>query len=406
LSSWLLLRALRSGRRAAGWWLAYALAATSLAYTHYFGLFSIVAQGVFVLGLLAATRSATASRRNLAFALGSGLLIAVLYAPWVPTLMRQQKQVEKDYWIRTIGECSPLSPELWSAMTTKVVMYTRADQMTPLDQPDPPPAFVGYALLAGAALALVVAARRGNRVGWLLVSGALIPVGLAIFQSYRVERDLIEHRFLMPSFVMTLVAVALALGGLRPRVFRWLMVAIITANFLIFTYGYITSMHLPLHGEYRIAADRISSAFQDGDVVVCSSPPSFFPLKYHARGRFPVYQARTSGRIFKHYSGGPILTDADYMAWDTSVWERTGRVWVLGLESEMGDLRPEAGWNRVDQFALPEAIFWRGPGILELWEPGLDRTGPGTGTKPDSVVPNIVSVQKWRGRWAQGSSEQ
>ena len=44
LTAWLLLRALRSERRAALWWAAYAVAAAALCYTHYYGAFTIAAQ--------------------------------------------------------------------------------------------------------------------------------------------------------------------------------------------------------------------------------------------------------------------------------------------------------------------------------------------------------------------------
>lgn len=379
LSSWLLLRALRSGSRASAWWLAYALAAASLAYTHYFGLFSVAAQGVFAFGLLTSPRS-KASRRDFAYALGSGLLIAALYAPWIPTLLRQQKQVEEDYWVRKVGERSPLSHELWSAVAIKAAICTNADQMTPLERRDPLPAAVGYALLASTALVLVVVAWRGARVGWLLVAGAVIPVELAIIQSYRIERNLIEHRFLMPSIVMTLVALAVSIVGLRPRAIRWITASAVASSFCVFSYDYILSMGLPIRGEYRIAAARVASTLTGGDVVVCGSPAAFFPMKYHARGRFPVYQARTPGQSFNHYNGGPILTDTDYIAWDDSAWERSGRVWILGVESELAELRPKAGWGRVDRLALPEAIFWHGEGILELWESTSVPTGLGDGT--------------------------
>lgn len=377
LSSWLLLRALRSTRHAAGWWAAYALAAAALAYTHYFGLFSIAAQGLFVLGLMVSPRSGVASRRNLAFAFGSGLLVAALYAPWVPALMRQQRQVEDDYWVRKVEDRSPASPELWGAVATKLVMYTRAEQVTPLEQADPPPAAVGYALLAVAALVLALAAWRGGRSGWLLASGSLIPAGLAVLQSYRVGRNLIEHRFLMPSFVMTIIALAAALGGLRSRVLRWAIAGVVAANFSLFLWDYVQSMGLPTRGEYRIAADRVLSEFRPGDAVVCGAPASFFPMKYHARGRFPVSLARKPGQTFKHYDGGPILTEADFIVWSASAWERTGRVWLLGVEAEMAGLRPESGWRRIDHLALPEVIYWRGRGELELWEPDPARAGPG-----------------------------
>jgi uncharacterized membrane protein len=72
LSTWALLRAIRSERR--GWWLLYALSAAAAAYCHYTSVFVLVVQGLWSLWVLRGRRREP---------LLAGAAAAVLYLPWI-----------------------------------------------------------------------------------------------------------------------------------------------------------------------------------------------------------------------------------------------------------------------------------------------------------------------------------
>ena len=106
-----------------GAWAAYAAAALAFAYTHYYALYSLVGQAVFAVGFLlvgscakvgecfqegsqdASTTIAGRRRRDACTTRGAWrrtvaayAVVAVGWAPWLPTFLRQKEQVASDFW--------------------------------------------------------------------------------------------------------------------------------------------------------------------------------------------------------------------------------------------------------------------------------------------------------------------
>jgi uncharacterized membrane protein len=123
LSTWLLLRALFAPVQRWGAWAAYAAAALAFAYTHYFALYSLVGQAAFAVGFLlvgscsksgksieqgrrdACTTIAGQGRRDACTTRGAWrravaayAVVAIGWAPWLPTFLRQKEQVASDFW--------------------------------------------------------------------------------------------------------------------------------------------------------------------------------------------------------------------------------------------------------------------------------------------------------------------
>jgi uncharacterized membrane protein len=76
------------------WWALYVVLTTALLYTHYLGFFLLLGQGAWVAWL---------ERRRLGSWVVAVLVIAALYAPWIPALIFQR--AHGVWWI---GEGSPL----------------------------------------------------------------------------------------------------------------------------------------------------------------------------------------------------------------------------------------------------------------------------------------------------------
>lgn len=104
LSTLLLLRALRCIPNSIATWLGYSFAATGLAYTHLYGLFTIAAHFLFVvLSLTAAyhgnrTTGHYIRNRFACFTL-SACIIFVFYGRWIPITLKQVNEVSRGYWI-------------------------------------------------------------------------------------------------------------------------------------------------------------------------------------------------------------------------------------------------------------------------------------------------------------------
>ena len=80
------------------WWFVFIIASAALLYTHYFGVFLLVAYGVcFAIGwLIALARGRTCWRTLAAFAVAC-LGIALLYLPWLPAMLNRYA-VDRSYW--------------------------------------------------------------------------------------------------------------------------------------------------------------------------------------------------------------------------------------------------------------------------------------------------------------------
>ena len=80
------------------WWFLFIIASAALLYTHYFGVFLLMAYGVcFAIGwLVALARGRPCWRTLAAFAVGC-LSVALLYLPWLPAMLNRYA-VDRSYW--------------------------------------------------------------------------------------------------------------------------------------------------------------------------------------------------------------------------------------------------------------------------------------------------------------------
>ena len=379
LSNWLLLRALRARARAAQWWGAYALASAGVAYTHYFGLFVIAAQAAFCVGLLMATSGVRGLRPwanpTARRALMAGLLTVALYLPWVPTFLRQQDQVAKDYWAQSIDIVSPISFSFWKRMALSCLIYNNADIGVPYRDDFPMASQVGDGLMVAIALLLGLLCWKHGRVGWCLAAGVVLPIDLAILSCLQSHRNIINFRYLMPTYVLLVIGFALVLARIRPRWARWLIVAWICLILSFLTFQFKESLGLPEHADIRGAADYIAGHYRTGDVVLCLSPLDFFSSKHHARGRYTVHQVRFPKLVIKHYTGGPILQDSDFLDWQEAIGQSGRRLWIIGRESDSLPSSPN-DWERTERIPFDEAMRYRGRLFAGLWQ-----------SKPPAQVP-------------------
>ena len=80
------------------WWFLFVIASAALLYTHYFGVFLLLAYGVcFAIGWLVALARGRPHWRKLAVFALSCLGIALLYLPWLPAMLNRYA-VDRSYW--------------------------------------------------------------------------------------------------------------------------------------------------------------------------------------------------------------------------------------------------------------------------------------------------------------------
>ena len=161
LAGYAVLRVLAStqepgaARQRLTWWAAYVGASIALLYTHYFAAFLLLAFALFfVLALVfqpgRKSTGATAARRLLAEGAVAGLLVVVVYLPWLPNALRRF-QVDASYWQGTL--------KLDEAIRHIAISFSTGE--TVLEQQAIPLAW-GLAVLAGVCLVALAWAAVGG----------------------------------------------------------------------------------------------------------------------------------------------------------------------------------------------------------------------------------------------------
>src|SRR5262249_2544703 len=208
-SSWALFRALHATKRPRRWWLLYGFLALLFAYTHYYALFSIAAQGVFVLGWLLVR-----CRGNIRDLLRSpSLWNAVLAAdivvvgllPWVPVFLGQRSQVQAAYWTGPVTA--------WSVPALCYQMFLAPENASFRTDFSTEAALAIALLCAVCLLALLWRARAAE---WYVFWAAVVPFGLSMLVSL-LDTKVIHLRFFLFTHLFFLVALAALLWRIPSR---------------------------------------------------------------------------------------------------------------------------------------------------------------------------------------------
>lgn len=342
-SCWLLLRALREQRRPAPWWVAFAVTATALAYTHYFGLLAVAALGAFAAGLLlwqtGGCPGALWRDRPARWALLCALFLIAVYLPWLPTLRSQQEQVTGSFWTADVQSQPPTRLRTWSTLLSECLLYYNSE--------DPFKTELTGWVVRLTALALLLLACYTGRAGGVVLAGVLIPAALASAASYRVGRNLIQTRYLFFAAVLLVVGFALLAARIPRRWARWSAAALLLAILGVRTGfdGYLDPAHW---ADLRKMADFIADHRHPADRVIGRHPLTFLPLKYHGRGRFRIRQVNDP-ELVTHFLGSALLEPGDLIEEDDITAPGSGPAWIAEMVYRP-PLRPDLSrWKWVDQ---------------------------------------------------------
>ena len=269
--------------RGRGWpaWVGYVLSASLSLYTHYYALFIVLFQNLFMVCLcLASPRR----RRTLGKWIAAGLAVALCFAPWLPVLVRQVSQGGGGWVSRSIGV--PSIEVLVHTAITYTVGMTREWY--------PPLARRGAYLLFGAcgALALLAVRKRepshsrlaGVQAILFVVAWLVVPLGTAWALSQ--WKPMYAVRYLIPFLPAYLLLVARGAMAVRWSLVRG---GLVTVLVLAQAAGVFLNVREVQNPDWRGVTAHIVERAEPGDVVMFSPGWNVKPFDYYSQGAVEVY---------------------------------------------------------------------------------------------------------------------
>jgi len=319
--------------------LAYSAVSAALLYTHYFGLFAVAAQNLFIFSELRGKEDepvgVSARQRARLWLLGQAM-VALCFLPWLPSLLAQVESVRSGFWI---GEAS------LRALGTAYLRF--ASLAGPWNQAGPPDYFgwlaplVAVGVLAAAVGAAVWVARspRTRSPGTLIGLWLLLPPVAGWGLSFA-GLDVFTYRNTMVSAPAFAIAAAWICDQLKRPGWKIAAVAALLLPSALQAPGYYREAH---KDQWREVAEHVVSHYDPtSDGVAFDAPfvrSSFFhyaPELKPARGPAsgidllaPTPPARQRIWLVRAYAGPRSESPERIAAWG---YQLTERLELVGIE--------------------------------------------------------------------------
>jgi len=292
LASWMALWA--AFERGGLWrWSAYALLASALAYSHFFGVFTLIAQGC------AALVWGWRRRRALLGYLSTIGLMALIYAPAIMFLIRVwDSYVPRDPWRRYYP---------WTEMAQDLLAQFALQLSPPLV---PWPFQVGIAI--GILVGLIGLLRRHPRAGLPFAIALLIPPTVFWLVSRRLP--VYSAKYLSATFPFFVAFLAAALHLLPHRIARGVL-GLGLAGLTLWASLRLNSDPGLLREDWRWVAGYLEAMGRPGDIIVVYVDYAHVPLLRYYRGPAPVIR----------FGGDPYHP----MPFFEEVGRQAARIWLV-----------------------------------------------------------------------------
>lgn len=363
-SSWMLVMAIQSGR----WrdWVFYGIAAGLALQTHYFLIFSVLAQAVYLIVSLIWSSRAKISElfkgKLFKASLVAYAVAFLVFLPWLMTFFKQFNQVQENYWIPPM-EAISIPVTLWKMVaadwnTIAIHSFGINIQKQIVGENF----FWVFSAVFIIILAFVLFKNRKEQFNGLVLSSFLVPFLLAIVLSFK--RSLYMDRYFIFAGLFYLIILAMFFTAIKWRALRSVSVTIVV---LISFYFYVSNwqnINVLVKPGMTAAASYINQNAGSNDKIYVGSPFVYFTFKYYNQsGLYPLLYTpniKTVGEL-PHFSGTALLNDSDLIH-DFNVGTKSGdRVWLLWTTG-FGSSKPEvpANWQQVDEKGYEDVYGYRG----------------------------------------------
>jgi len=359
-SSWALVRALQAPDNRKRW-LLYACLALLLAYSHYYGLFTLASQGVFTALFLwrgaGWQLTVLLRRRQFWYAVLTAALVLLAWLPWLAVFLRQRAQVKAAFWSQPVT--------MWDIGELCYQMFLQPEYL-----PRRPRQELLWALLVSVVGVYLLARKAGPR-DWLLLCLGLGPLACSLLASAW-DVPAFTLRYFLPAQAFLIVALAALVWRVRYTGERVSAAILVAAFFVAVDFDLYQTMDLDNKPGSRGAAAFLAQERRPGEPVIASLPFFFFSLLHYAPDRSAYYVYAEAPMA--HYFGTAAMTAVDVIDADRLKAMRSPRVWVVDLAGGfLGHhaVPVPAGWTEKRQRVFAD-VFNLGKLIVAEYDTGRD----------------------------------
>jgi 4-amino-4-deoxy-L-arabinose transferase-like glycosyltransferase len=341
-SSWALFRALRSPsylRR----WLLYGFFALLLTYTHYYGLFTVAAQAIFVAAVLLTRMNWDLLRlfRSLAFrhALFAAALVIAGWLPWLPTFLHQHAQVKESFWSHSMTR--------WDAAELCYRMFIMPESF-------PPPPRSWQLFTADVCLLGLWCLRRKARAAErYVICSAVLPLFLSL--TFSAPATL---RYFIISQLFLLIGLAVLIWRISPGFERAIAIAVSLILFTGIYYDFWRALDVAHKPGTQGAAEFLRQQRRPGEPVIACMPFLYLPLLHYASDKTNYY-LYSAGNPMPHHYGTAVLTEEELITEEQLRRLRSRRIWVVNTANGQWGIRSvpaPANWKAKARHVFPEVV--------------------------------------------------
>lgn len=334
LSSYFLVKALETGNKKD--WIWYSILVAANLYTHYYLIFTVAAQGLYLIYVLIKDHW-----RQTKAAASSIVLAFILYLPWVPTLLKQISRVEESYWIPQMDRWS-ISNTIW-----KIIFGGES----------PSHMLVIIATLIALALLVYFVRLTKQREKWLVVLGLLFPFIASVLFSLKTALYL-DRYFVFASCFFSILII-LALVQLKNYTTRRTLVALFLIVSVVWFFN--NWKKLPQGPGMAAASEYLNDrAGKDNKIYVGSSFVYFTFKYYNQTGIKPLLYSSGPLETIPHFSGTAILTNDDLVL-DFKPTPKGSHIWLIWTTG-FGQNKPNipGNWNLVEEKSFVDTPAFKG----------------------------------------------
>lgn len=362
LSATALIKAVRNNTLR--YWVLYGLSLAALLYTHYYTVFIIAAQLIW----LAAYVLIWTKWKLVWQAVVALTIAAALFLPWVPTFLKQTSRVQTAYWIPPVNRWSVPDTIHHMFIPTRqgLAHHTAGQVMVALL----PVVFTG--LMWVAILARPPRRQSESRdAAWLCALCFALPFSFSMLVSF-VTQSVYQERYFVFSHVFLLIGLAAFVMIFPRRWWRTSLVTILVAGSLVAYGRYWQALDFAHKPGLQAAVRQIWHERQSNELVISGSSFIFLGVDHYATEEFKAPQSvklYTATPPIPHFAGGPVLRQQDLFLPADVVASAVPVIWVVDTTGFGGQLSSLPGqWVLTQRRSYPEVFDYQGEVIVSKYE--------------------------------------